>query len=91
MSLYVRIRRLNRTIFFNVAFNETLMHVLERLTHITNIPPDQMRLYKDGAAMDLDSTVSDLDINNDDLLILTYAEVNEDGNLVFEDPEFAKG
>ncbi|KAL0212292.1 hypothetical protein RCL1_005918 [Eukaryota sp. TZLM3-RCL] len=86
--LYIRIRRLNRTIFFNVNANESISHVLERLAYITLVEPSRMKLFYRSSPIDnVQMTVADCGIVNDDLLVLVYAEPMEDGSFRWENPE----
>lgn len=75
--MYIRVKRKKTTIFVHVEPTDTIQDVKQKLQQLINQPADQQRLHKDGASLDDSKRLTDLKIENDDVVALTY--LLEDG------------
>lgn len=81
MSMYVRLKRKNQTIFLHIDPSDNFFQIKQRVGEIFNLDPANILIIatdKKKELLDL-ATVSDQEIKNDDVLYLVFAKENGGG------------
>lgn len=87
MSLYVRVKRANQTIFLNSEPTDTVHDLKTKLSGITKVAPDSLRLVFNSNTLDESKSLNDLKIENDNVLYLVY---KKEGTNEFEEVQKAE-
>ncbi len=80
MSMYVKLKRKNQTIFLHCEKDETIKNLKEKVTSINKVPIEDQALYinKEGdEALSDDTKLHEAKIQTDTILYLVYRD--EDG------------
>ncbi|GMH36217.1 hypothetical protein BSKO_04085 [Bryopsis sp. KO-2023] len=82
LDMYVRVKRLKTTYFLQVKPTDTILEVKQKLQEYCEQPPEFQRLLKQKGtswtALDDARRLEELEIKNDEIIALCYAE--EDGS-----------
>eukprot|EP01039_Chlorochromonas_danica_P011293 gene11293-12598_t len=77
MSMYVRLKRKNQTIFLHVEPSNSFGQIKQRVAEVLSLPdPNRIQLLasdKKRELVDL-ATVSDQEVKNDDILYMVFAK-----------------
>jgi len=70
MSMYIRCKRTNQTVFLYVEPTETIQSVKKKISAIIKSPTDSFRLvnHPDHRVLEDEKTVADLKIENDNIV-----------------------
>lgn len=72
MSMYVRIKREKLTVFLHVDPTDTIAQLKSKLQELLQKPAEDVRLYKEGVALEEDKSLAELRVENDDELAVAY-------------------
>jgi len=81
MSMYIRVKRKKLTIFLQVEPTDTVLEVKQKLQSLTEQPPEKVQLVKEEQALEDARKLSDLKVENDDVVAMCYLQ----GDGTFED------
>ncbi|MEW5305986.1 MAG: hypothetical protein WDW38_009916 [Sanguina aurantia] len=81
--MYIRVKRKKTTIFLHVDATDTVLEVKQKLQELVEQAPESQQLYKNGTLLEDSKKLTDLKIENDDVLAMVYA--NPDGSFEAED------
>lgn len=89
--MFVRVKRKRTTIFLHVEPTDTILEVKQKLQELVDQSPESQQLFKNGTLMEDAKKLSDLKVENEDVLAVTF--IQEDGTFEpiditpFEGPE----
>ena len=74
MSMYVRIKRRNQTVFLHVEPSNSFLQIKQRLAETFNMEPAQILLYASDKKKEFvdAATVSDQEVKNDDIVYMVF-------------------
>jgi len=87
MSIYLRFKRQNQTLFLHCDATEELRDVKSRLSDIVGKQSADIRCYRDAAVLDEGKTLQSLDLDNDNIVWFSYFNREESD---WERPETAE-
>jgi len=87
MSMYIRVKRTNQTIFLYEEPTDTVHAVKNKLAVITKVPHDHLRLLFNNNPLEDSRTLGDLKVENDAILHLVY---KKEGTHEFEEVNLQK-
>mmetsp|Transcript_227 Transcript_227/g.261 ORF Transcript_227/g.261 Transcript_227/m.261 type:complete len:96 (+) Transcript_227:54-341(+) len=74
MSMYIRVKRKNQTIFLYSDPAEKVSQTKDNLAKITEVSADELGLIFNDKQLDNDSTIGDNKIENDNVVYLVYKD-----------------
>eukprot|EP00011_Vannellida_sp_DIVA3-517-6-12_P002489 CAMPEP_0114613678 /NCGR_PEP_ID=MMETSP0168-20121206/5257_1 /TAXON_ID=95228 ORGANISM="Vannella sp., Strain DIVA3 517/6/12" /NCGR_SAMPLE_ID=MMETSP0168 /ASSEMBLY_ACC=CAM_ASM_000044 /LENGTH=97 /DNA_ID=CAMNT_0001824693 /DNA_START=44 /DNA_END=337 /DNA_ORIENTATION=- len=84
MSMYVRVKRPEQTVFIYADHTEAVQELKAKLSSISSVAAENIRLVSaDGASLDDDKTLADCKVDNDQVLFQVHR--SQDGS--WEDVE----
>eukprot|EP00798_Chlamydomonas_sp_ICE-L_P021947 gene21947-28993_t len=81
--MFVRVKRKKTTIFLHVEPTDTILEVKQKLQELVDQSPENQQLFKNGTLLEDAKKLSELKIENEDVLAATFMQ--EDG--AFEEIE----
>jgi elongin-B len=69
--MYVRVKRQKITLFIQVEPSDKISDIKSEIESLIKKQPDQQRLFKDGIPLEIDQTLAELKIENDDIIALS--------------------
>ncbi|PSC72925.1 polyubiquitin 9 [Micractinium conductrix] len=70
--MYVRVKREKLTVFLHVEPHDTVELLKAKLQELLQQPAEDLRLYKEGAALEEGKTLAELRMQNDDELAVAF-------------------
>eukprot|EP01035_Chromulina_nebulosa_P019185 gene19185-25031_t len=80
MSMYVRIKRKNQTIFLHVEPSSSFLQIKEKVSSLLRVEPNQIKLLfgspdEEKELLD-NATISDQEIKNDNIIYMIFSKEN---------------
>ena len=70
--MYIRCKRKKVTVFLQVEPTDTVLEVKAKLQALVDVEPAALQLVKDGAVLEDARRLSDLRVDNDDVVAMCY-------------------
>jgi len=74
MSIYLRFKRQNQTLFLHCDATEELRDVKSRLSQILGKQSADVRCHRDASVLDEGKTLQSLDLDNDNIVWFSYRD-----------------